>query len=82
MFIGATAVDNWYAEVQRYNWASPGFSSATGHFTQLVWIASQQLGTGVACTQNPTQCYVVANYWPPGNYQGQYERNVKPKSTC
>ena len=70
----------WYEEVNDYSWSSPGFSSGTGHFTQLVWISSKQLGTGVACTSAPVSCYIVANYWPPGNYQGAYPQNVKPAS--
>jgi hypothetical protein len=32
-----SAVDAWYNEVQSYNFNSPGWSGATGHFTQLVW---------------------------------------------
>ena len=27
-----------------YNWDNPGFSESTGHFTQIVWKASTQVG--------------------------------------
>ncbi|KAF3939205.1 Natrin-2 [Dactylella cylindrospora] len=34
----------WYNEVNKYDYNNPGFSSATGHFTQVVWKNSKQLG--------------------------------------
>ncbi|XP_035855724.1 Golgi-associated plant pathogenesis-related protein 1-like [Sander lucioperca] len=42
------AVDSWYSEIKDYNWSSPGFSSETGHFTQVVWKDSKELGVGIA----------------------------------
>jgi hypothetical protein len=75
-------VDSWYSEVSQYNWASPGFSSSTGHFTQLVWISTKQMGIGIACTSDKTTCYIVANYSPPGNYDNEYQANVKKGPTC
>ncbi|CAF4107732.1 unnamed protein product [Rotaria magnacalcarata] len=74
---GSTPVNDWYAEVSAYNWTSPGFTSSTGHFTQVVWNATRQFGIGIACNRNSTSCYVTANYWPPGNYGGQFPTNVK-----
>jgi len=67
--------------VSKYNWTCPGFTEATGHFTQLVWVATSQMGTGCACSSNNQTCYVVANYYTPGNYANQYVTNVKP-ATC
>jgi glioma pathogenesis-related protein 2 len=77
-----TAVKNWYNEVSAYNYNSPGFSSATGHFTQVVWKSSTQLGCGAAQgtkTINGTKYnafYVVCHYAPAGNVQGQFPANV------
>ncbi|CAF1527051.1 unnamed protein product, partial [Adineta steineri] len=48
-----------------YNYSSPGFSSATGHFTQVIWLGSTQLGIGIALTNDNRTAYVVANYYPP-----------------
>lgn len=77
-----TAVKSWYDEVKAYNYNSPGFSSATGHFTQVVWKSSTQLGCGAARgtkTMNGTKFnafYVVCHYVPAGNVQGQFPSNV------
>merc|ERR1712013_689082 len=45
----------------------------TGHFTQVVWKGSTELGVGVG--QKGSKVVVVANYSPPGN-SGQYHDNV------
>lgn len=76
------AIKSWYDEVSAYNYNNPGFSSATGHFTQVVWKGSTQLGCGAAQgtkTMNGTKFnafYVVCNYAPAGNVQGQFPANV------
>jgi len=80
IYIGSVPVDNWYSEVSSYNFGSPGFSSRTGHFTQLVWINTKKLGMGIACGNN--KCFVVANYDPAGNYNNNYSANVKPIGSC
>ena len=48
--------------------------TATGHFTQVVWVASRKLGLGVA--RGNGKVVVVANYDPPGNLRGVFEENV------
>jgi len=53
----------------------------TGHFTQLVWKGSKQLGVGIAFANGGKTAVVVANYYPPGNYLGQFPQNVFP-ATC
>ena len=32
---GREVVDSWYSEISNYNYSQPGFSSSTGHFTQV-----------------------------------------------
>ena len=41
---------------------------AAGHFTQVVWKSSRELGVGVA--SNGGRVLVVANYDPPGKRGG------------
>lgn len=71
------AVDAWYNEVSSYNYNKPGFSGATGHFTQVVWAASEELGCGYAENGN-TRRYLVCRYLPAGNVMDQFEENVLP----
>lgn len=48
----------------------------SGHFTQVVWKETTQLGVGVATVG--TRSYVVAQYRPAGNMTmpGKFESNV------
>ena len=61
-----------------YNFASGGFSSGTGHFTQVVWKDSVKLGIGQGkATQNGMQCiYVVGRYDIAGNMMGEFQDKV------
>lgn len=67
----------WYQESSDYDYNKPGFSSNTGHFTQMVWANTTQMGAAVAVSGN--RSYVVANYTPAGNITnpGQFDQNVK-----
>ncbi|XP_077332352.1 Golgi-associated plant pathogenesis-related protein 1-like isoform X1 [Lithobates pipiens] len=80
---GNEGVDSWYREVQKYNFSKPGFSSATGHFTQVVWKDSKEVGYGVA-TDAKRVYYLVAQYSPAGNITnpGYFQRNVLPAGTA
>jgi uncharacterized protein YkwD len=69
-----SAVASWYEEIAEYDFARPNFNGQTGHFTQIVWLSSKQLGCGMAlCRSNPL---LVCRYSPPGNVSGQFSRNV------
>ncbi|TRY83204.1 hypothetical protein DNTS_035115 [Danionella cerebrum] len=75
---GCEAVESWYSEIKDYNFSRPGFTSKTGHFTQVVWKDSKELGVGLATDGNTT--FVVGQYLPAGNITnaGYFERNVLP----
>ena len=77
---GQRAVDMWYEEIKDYSFGNPGFASGTGHFTQVVWIGSQEMGVAKASNANGTQ-FVVARYSPAGNVLGRFPENVKPKGS-
>lgn len=70
---GVTAM--WYDEVKQYNFQRPAFSMATGHFTQVVWRGTTQLGCGRATCRNGMELW-VCQYDPAGNMQGQFPSNV------
>ncbi|XP_029197814.2 titin-like isoform X4 [Acropora millepora] len=72
------AIDMWYDEVQDYDFESPGFTSDTGHFTQLVWAGSEEFGMGMTVTRDG-KTIVVGRYFPPGNVVGQFKENVRPR---
>jgi pathogenesis-related protein 1 len=60
------AVDMWYSEIGQYNFAAPSWNNKVGHFTQLVWKNSTQLGCAVANCSG--QRFWVCRYAPPGNW--------------
>ncbi|ODV58808.1 CAP domain-containing protein, partial [Ascoidea rubescens DSM 1968] len=72
----ASVVDAWYEEIQYYNFNNPGFSMATGHFTQLVWASTDKLGCAYKDCNTIYGRYVVCNYSPPGNVIGHFAANV------
>ncbi|KAL1936315.1 hypothetical protein VTP01DRAFT_449 [Rhizomucor pusillus] len=72
------AITAWYDEYKEYDYSNPGFSSATGHFTQLVWKGTTQLGCGVTkCLNGPLY---TCSYYKPGNIVGgtYFQENVLP----
>ncbi len=75
--VAAQSVNEWYAENKNYNYANPGFSSNTGHFTQLVWKGTREVGCAmVECGNGTSQAFTVCQYSPPGNEIGQFPQNV------
>ncbi|VDK86860.1 unnamed protein product [Dibothriocephalus latus] len=56
----------------------PGSTQLTGHFTQLVWRDTEKVGFGVARSKDNKAIYIVAHYFPSGNYKKEYKKNVLP----
>jgi hypothetical protein len=68
----SAAVAEWAAEAAYYNYESNTCSGVCGHYTQLVWAASTELGCGIA--SHPSLTYghtIVCNYGPGGNTGGR-----------
>jgi len=61
-----------------YRFPDGGFSGGTGHFTQVVWKDSLELGIGQGkATQNGMPCiYVVGRYKIAGNMMGEFREQV------
>lgn len=68
-------VDLWGDEREQFNFNDPGFSEATGHFTQLVWKDTTTVGCGSRLC-GTRGWYLVCEYWPRGNVIGQFEDQV------
>ena len=83
---GAEVANRWYSEVENYNYTAAdekGIISA-GHFTQMVWKSSKQIGCAVAVGPWKTYSnsyYVVCDYLPADNRLGQYSKNVSPPTS-
>jgi pathogenesis-related protein 1 len=64
---------NWYGEKKDYTYRKINGSSwyNTGHYTQMIWKDTREMGVGVAVCANGA-IIVVANYWPAGNVFGEF----------
>jgi hypothetical protein len=73
-------VDRWYNEVTTcpYPYGEPAWDSCWGHFTQVVWKNTTEIGCGCKNGCSPWYSICVCQYNPPGNYIGQFEENVFP----
>ncbi|UZQ55057.1 CAP domain-containing protein [Trichothermofontia sichuanensis B231] len=62
-------VNDWGSEVRDYDYASNRCRSVCGHYTQVVWSRTTEVGCAVGRSGN--QEVWVGNYHPPGNFIGQ-----------
>jgi uncharacterized protein YkwD len=74
---GKAMTDAWYNEIKQYNFNAATFTSGTGHFTQVVWKDSKEVGFAYAQSRSGNY-YGVANYYPAGNFMGEFRQNVLP----
>ena len=44
----------------------------------MVWKSTTKMGCAIA--KNGNRVYIVANYYPPGNFVGRYKHNVNRKA--
>ncbi|XP_014609324.1 PREDICTED: uncharacterized protein LOC106789540 isoform X1 [Polistes canadensis] len=72
---GDEPVNEWYAEEALHQYGKEPTTLKTGHFTQVVWRDSTELGVGMARNRNG-EVYVVCNYNPAGNFLGSFTDNV------
>lgn len=77
--VGEMPAESWYSEIKDYNFEDPKKKTGVvGHFTQLVWKGSKEVGHGCAKASDGSY-YVVGNYYPAGNWMGEEKKNVFPK---
>ncbi|KAM9927433.1 hypothetical protein OXX59_002563 [Metschnikowia pulcherrima] len=75
---GAAPVDAWCDEISQYDYSNPGFSEATGHFTQVIWASTTKVGCAEVICNNAWRQYTICEYSPAGNVIGYFEENVYP----
>ena len=70
---------SWYDEIKDYDFQNGKSKNGgvVGHFTQVLWKDSTQLGIGVA-KSSKNSVYVVGNYHPGGNFNNNDLKNVFP----
>ncbi|GLC33599.1 hypothetical protein PLESTB_000093500 [Pleodorina starrii] len=74
-----SVIDAYYSESSGYAYGAsqPSDWHSVGHFTQMVWVATTDVGCAVTSCSGGAQFH-VCRYYPPGNVQGQYASNVLP----
>ena len=71
-------VNDWYSEISMYDFSTNVRIPGTGHFTQVVWNDSTQLGMGLTIAPSNGRLLCVAQYQNSGNWVGEYTKNVAP----
>ncbi|XP_077985763.1 Golgi-associated plant pathogenesis-related protein 1-like [Glandiceps talaboti] len=70
-FTGEVAVADWYSEIVNFNYQTYKANAGTeaGHFTQIIWRESTELGCGVATAERSwgPKFYIVCQYRKAGN---------------
>jgi uncharacterized protein YkwD len=65
----AQVVGDWASESRDYDYASNKCRKVCGHYTQIIWANTREVGCGVA--RDSRREVWVCNYDPPGNWIGQ-----------
>lgn len=71
---GEYATKSWYDEIKSHNF-NKDYQDGTGHFTQVIWKGSKEVGFGISKNKKG-YTYVVGNYYPPGNVLTTFRQNV------
>ena len=65
----AEVVNDWASEARDYDYRSNRCRGVCGHYTQIVWRSTKEVGCGLA--RGRGREIWVCNYDPPGNYVGE-----------
>ena len=72
-FNALDASKSWYEEKSMYSYEPAGGSDQqkVGHYTQMVWRNTREVGVGIGYCKTGG-IIIVASYFPAGNYTGEY----------
>uniref|UniRef100_A0A0N5C434 SCP domain-containing protein n=1 Tax=Strongyloides papillosus TaxID=174720 RepID=A0A0N5C434_STREA len=73
----SSIVTRWYEQRYQYSYGSGRGSSLTSMFTQLVWKDTAFMGVGVS--RDYRYLYLAVCFYPRGNIEGLYKKNVFKK---
>ncbi|KAM3602718.1 uncharacterized protein V6R79_009526 [Siganus canaliculatus] len=67
----SNAIQAWYDEIKDWRYGVGSINGGVvGHFTQVVWYRSNEVGCAMAhCPNSRYKYFYVCQYCPPGNYQ-------------
>ena len=66
--------NEWYDEIKNYDKSLNKYQKNTGHFTQMIWKETKEIGFGY--TNNDGIYYAVVYYYPAGNTLGEFKDNI------
>ncbi|XP_053140264.1 serotriflin-like isoform X2 [Hemicordylus capensis] len=81
----STAIQAWYDEATNfvYGHGANSANAVIGHYTQVVWYRSNELGCGCAyCPNAKYKYYYVCQYSPAGNIQSKIHTPYKKGKPC
>uniref|UniRef100_A0A8C8S062 ShKT domain-containing protein n=1 Tax=Pelusios castaneus TaxID=367368 RepID=A0A8C8S062_9SAUR len=79
------AIQSWYNEVEdfKYGIGATRPMAVTGHYTQVVWYKSYQIGCAIAfCPDREYSYFYVCHYCPPGNDENLIKTPYKSGAVC
>ena len=63
-------------EIKEYDFNINKFTKKAGHFTQLIWKATTDIGCGFCADKVNSKYYTVLLYYPAGNILGKFCENI------
>ena len=76
---GNEICDEWYNEIKDYNFCDlkKNNKEKIKNFAQLIWKDTKEVGFGFSKSSKGL-LYIIGIYYPSGNIDGKYEKNVIP----
>ncbi|NXP12402.1 CRIS2 protein, partial [Thinocorus orbignyianus] len=84
-FTWSDAIQSWYDEQKdfKYGTGAKTEGAVVGHYTQVVWYNSDQIGCGMAyCPKNTYKYFYVCQYCPAGNNAVQIATPYRSGPKC